>query len=601
MAEGAAGASGGGSSSGGGGGGGGDTRPSESASAMTMRQALLLATQAVGANEAAVCEARAERDAITEEIEWVNDDCDGEIERARVRETGAVHATGSAAGGTESAERARQVLDAKSEERARQALLLVTQSLGVGAAAVREARAERDAMSAELDRSLVDRQGKGWPDADEGRYIDWLLSEAAREGALHVLRHALLRGADVDRKYRPSHETPLILATHGGHVDCLRLLLEAGADVNKGGSLGRPALIHAVEYGESDCVELLLEAGAGVDETDDRDGKTALMYGAEGPSRTHTYLCQRKDWGDFSRGCYKCFRLLLEAGADIEKADEHGTTALTFAAGDGGRDYVQLLLDAGADVDRADNFGETALMYAAERGLTGAVRLLLEAGADTEKADVQGLTALMLAMQEHGWEEITRTREWWENRLACVQLLLDAGADAKGTIVDTPLTSAAEAGNVDRLKRLLKVGADKDATSRATPPLVLAAKQGHIECLRLLLEAGADKDRIAGKNGSTALMWAAKQGHIECLRLLLEAGADKDKVRLSDGATALMLAAKHAHADCLRLLLEAGADAEKADALGRTAFNLVTKDRRKEGRRECIQLLLDNKSADKDK
>ena len=63
---------------------------------------------------------------------------------------------------------------------------------------------------------------------------------------------------------------------------------------------------------------------------------------------------------------------------------------------------------------------------------------------------------------------------------------------------------------------------------------------------------------------------------------------------MSDGFTALMFAAKNAHADCLRLLLEKGADAEKADALGRTAFVLVTEDDRcQEGRLECIQLLLD--------
>ena len=291
MAEGAAGGSGGGSSGGGGGGGGGDTRPSESASAKTMRQALLLATQAVGVNEAAMCEARAERDAITEEIEWVEGGCDGEIERARVRETGAVHATGSAAGGTESAERARQVLDAKSEERARQALLLVTRSLGVSADAVREARAERDAANEELDRACDHCWGDDDGDDDDYDNLEvFLVESAAKVGASYVLRLALSHGL-----FKRTARGALVAAAYRGHLDCLRVMLGAGPDnfkipdridsfpkddmrqklidlLRQAAAVGNTDNVQgwtledleraerlAAEYGHDDCVQLLVE------------------------------------------------------------------------------------------------------------------------------------------------------------------------------------------------------------------------------------------------------------------------------------------------------------------------------------------------------
>ncbi|OJJ82956.1 ankyrin repeat domain-containing protein, partial [Aspergillus glaucus CBS 516.65] len=55
---------------------------------------------------------------------------------------------------------------------------------------------------------------------------------------------------------------------------------------------------------------------------------------------------------------------LLEHGADISQKDNHGETALHYAAR--GRDIfiVQTLLEGGADTSQKDKHGETALHYA---------------------------------------------------------------------------------------------------------------------------------------------------------------------------------------------------------------------------------------------
>ena len=64
-------------------------------------------------------------------------------------------------------------------------------------------------------------------------------------------------------------------------------------------------------------------------------------------------------------------KLLLENGADLERADNEGSTALMHAAGGGHAKAAKLLLENGADLGRADNEGWTALMYSVRRKSCG--------------------------------------------------------------------------------------------------------------------------------------------------------------------------------------------------------------------------------------
>ena len=60
---------------------------------------------------------------------------------------------------------------------------------------------------------------------------------------------------------------------------------------------------------------------------------------------------------------------------------------------------MELLLDAGADKEKADNNGYTPLHRAAQRGCIDVFGLLLERGADTHARTKAGKTALDLAMR----------------------------------------------------------------------------------------------------------------------------------------------------------------------------------------------------------
>ncbi len=97
------------------------------------------------------------------------------------------------------------------------------------------------------------------------------------------------------------------------------------------------------------------------------------------------------------RGKREIVRLLLEARAKVDQADNDGRTPLLLAALNDHAQVVRLLLDRGADANKADNDGETPLHWAAGNGHTETVKALLEAGADAKRKDRNGKTPLQSA------------------------------------------------------------------------------------------------------------------------------------------------------------------------------------------------------------
>ena len=97
----------------------------------------------------------------------------------------------------------------------------------------------------------------------------------------------------------------------------------------------------------------------------------------------------------------------------------------------------------------------------------------------------------------------------------------------------TDLHSAAYEGDVKRVRKLLKKGADPNTQSEdGDTPLHVAVSWGHVDVVKLLLEHGADPN-IKNENGWTPLYRAASEGRVDIVKLLLEHGANpsaRDKV-----------------------------------------------------------------------
>ncbi len=211
---------------------------------------------------------------------------------------------------------------------------------------------------------------------DEGIYEDLvshMLYEAVRQEKSHMVKMLIQTpGADVNWAHQ-DETTTLCLASIRNDTQYIKLLLEAGADVNTSDCHCQTPLFKAAE-GHPECVGLLLEAGAYVNQAND-GCKTPLFKAAEGHP--------------------ECVKLLLGAGADVNHADDDHATPI-FRAAVGHIECVKLLLEAGADVNKADNWCKTPLSEAA-LGHDQCVKLLLEAGADVNEANCDWKTPLFIA------------------------------------------------------------------------------------------------------------------------------------------------------------------------------------------------------------
>jgi ankyrin repeat protein len=169
----------------------------------------------------------------------------------------------------------------------------------------------------------------------------------------------------------PEPPAKAAVAVKQGDVDVLKKQLSLDLTEAQRNDL----LSLAARHAQVDCMGVLLEAGADPKGTD-RLGRTPLMAAV-----------QSRD--------VAAIQYLLERGADVNARDKLEGTALLRAAGlQGNVESVQVLLAAGADVNVKDKSGMTPLMWAARWGDAGRVTVLLKAGADVNARDVRGKTAL---------------------------------------------------------------------------------------------------------------------------------------------------------------------------------------------------------------
>lgn len=123
--------------------------------------------------------------------------------------------------------------------------------------------------------------------------------------------------------------TPLIIASMLIRPEKASLLINYGADVNITNSNGNTALTYAVQFRDTQTTKLLLDNGAFTEIADIAGKSTPLMNAT-------------------INGNTENVKLLLQHGADVNKVDNIGETALMKALKYKRRDIAELLRNAGA-------------------------------------------------------------------------------------------------------------------------------------------------------------------------------------------------------------------------------------------------------------
>uniref|UniRef100_A0A8B9VT07 K Homology domain-containing protein n=1 Tax=Anas zonorhyncha TaxID=75864 RepID=A0A8B9VT07_9AVES len=507
----------------------------------------------------------------------------------------------------------------------------------------------------ELAALLIER-GANLEEVNDEGYTP--LMEAAREGHEEMVALLLAQGANINAQTEETQETALTLACCGGFSEVADFLIKAGADIELGCST---PLMEAAQEGHLELVKYLLAAGANVHATT-ATGDTALTYACE---NGHTDVAD----------------VLLQAGADLEHESEGGRTPLMKAARAGHLCTVQFLISKGANVNRATaNNDHTVVSLACAGGHLAVVELLLAHGADPTHRLKDGSTMLIEAAKGGHTNVVSYLLDYPNNVLSvpaadlsqltppsqdqsqvprvpvhtlamvvppqepdrtpqenspplvgvvkavnsrvpsgstsslhttesptpepCSQTSsnvasqsvlpmypsvdIDAHTESNH---DTALTLACAGGHEELVSVLIARGANiEHRDKKGFTPLILAATAGHVGVVEILLDKGGDIEAQSERTKDTPLSLACSGGRQEVVDLLLARGANKEHRNVSD-YTPLSLAASGGYVNIIKILLSAGAEinSRTGSKLGISPLMLAAMN----GHVPAVKLLLD--------
>ncbi|KAJ7338916.1 hypothetical protein JRQ81_012818 [Phrynocephalus forsythii] len=406
--------------------------------------------------------------------------------------------------------------------------------------------------------------------------------------------------------------TPILVACYKNNTEALKLLIEKGADVRKGNSMGCMPVHAAAFSGSKGCMAIVIKRG----EELGYSTETHINFTNNGKC-TPLHLAVQS-------GDLEMIKMCIEYGAQIDLKQNDKCTALHFAATQGATEILKLMMSSyvgeepiidaldgnketllhraalfdhyelaeylismGAKIDSVDIEGRTPLLLATSCASWKIVNLLLSKGANVELKDHLGrnflhLTVLHPGGLKHLDEQFLKMKHIKDLvndednegctplHYACRQgvalsvnslLQLNVSIYSKSRDKKSPLHFAASYGRINTCQRLLRDMEDtrllNEGDKKGMTPLHLAAQNGHEKVVQFLLKRGALF--LCDYKGWTALHHAAFGGYTRTMQVILNTNVKAtDKVD-EDGNTALHLAAREGHAKAVRLLLDDGA------------------------------------------
>ncbi|KAK8396589.1 hypothetical protein O3P69_004929 [Scylla paramamosain] len=366
-----------------------------------------------------------------------------------------------------------------------------------------------------------------------------------------------------------------------GHHHLLPRLLQAGLNIEGGGTTDQTPLMEAARNSHTQTVKALLTLGANPLATDD-EGLTALHLAAQTgnqqcvealmpvtpPSPAHLEIFTPVHVASY-HGHVEVLEQLVNAGWSLNTKDKDGETPMHTAAMGESMTCLEWLVQRGGDHTMQNKAGHTPqdeeLVIAVMKGDEARLRSSLARGAHPEITvpNNSGMSACLVSVAAN------------KGHYHLLPRLLQEGMNIEGggTTDSTPLMEAARNGHTKTVKTLLILGANPLATDNdGWTALHHATASSHQQCVEALMPVTSPTP--AHLEALTPVHLASYHGHVEVLEKLAGAGWPLN-ARDIDGETPLHMAAKGGSVTCLRWLIKEGGDQSVQDKSGHTPLNLA--------------------------
>ncbi|WP_299799304.1 ankyrin repeat domain-containing protein [uncultured Maribacter sp.] len=288
----------------------------------------------------------------------------------------------------------------------------------------------------------------------------------------------------------------------------LNFFLDKGLSLDSNDEDGNGIFNYASKKGNIDFLNLLIKKGVDYKSLNDNGGN-AFMFASQGGRGfsnglpVYTYLkglglepniVEKNGSTPLHRLAFgikdaAIIELFLNAGADVNQADEEGNTPFLNAAARNQLSIVQLLSKNVKDINAANKSGETALMLAAHSNKADVIEFLISKGADINAQDTAGNTAAYFLADSYN----KRNAKAFDAKLA----LLKSKGLKFNTVQgegNTLYHVAAKKNNLELLKKVSDFNIDVNAKNDEglTALHVAAMKAENDKLLKFLLAKGAD-------------------------------------------------------------------------------------------------------------
>ncbi|XP_062518132.1 uncharacterized protein LOC134193319 isoform X3 [Corticium candelabrum] len=411
---------------------------------------------------------------------------------------------------------------------------------------------------------------------DNTSLLHWYCSSGRQD----IVEYLLQVGVPITAN-KTNHQTPLHCA-----VDCndkmkdtkraniVRSLVAAEVEVDQQDVNGWTALKLACRSGLYECAYYLLSNGADAEKCD-FEGNTAL----------HDAVCHSTTT-----------RLLISYVDDVDVVNYEHKTSLLLAVCSESKEReqtVSYLVHSGADVNKEDASGQFPLWLAANRKDTSIIQILLDGRPDVNKAEPQEkTTALHRAVINKAWpvcvllvrhgadvdlpdaEGMTALDYAKKFHPEMAEQMKAESAEQKSkasTLVLEALFEQLAGGHFDHLEQLLGNLPDVNLQAKGCNLIHMAVVHYRFDATVLLQQKGANLS-VQTFDGNTPLhltcQWPDEQQEtLRILRFLVTSQVQLD-IKNSSGETALFLAAGAGLSDHVYCLLDAGADPHQCNKRG---------------------------------